>query len=291
MTSPAVIQAMIARGQAAMPRIGVVTDVFEGPPMSVRVRFVEGGTPFAPSIVAQSINVQIGDKCLVVPTGTQWVFIGIITDPDPDHSYQVMEVDLKNNWRKIYDTEDLAWRWQYDTIHHPTHPTAEVSQGRWPFQGGGQGGVTQMPMEDYATVMNHNLYNALDAIAGLGGTVSMVELEATRGDGQTPTYASPKLYGHLYDENNPPVLDQPPAWVSGYGPLSLAPFAKGQRVRWVLPASWVAAVAAGTIRGFGFESHSTDDRFMSYADQTGTFTGGLFNAKLIVTLTAPVKME
>ncbi|GAA1995613.1 hypothetical protein GCM10009718_36970 [Isoptericola halotolerans] len=283
MTSPAAVLEMVRRGRTPLPRIAIVTAATSGTPMSVTVRFVEGGATFRPLVLTHLPLPAVGSHCLILPADGGWVYAGAVADPSGAVDYRTVDLLLEHNWHKSNSSASpTPWQSQSDR-----GSSGYVEQGRWGPQEGGPGAPTPtaLPTVDYATILLHNLA-ALDAIAAAAGTVHLVELVMTRTDLATPVQASPRMYGHQYTASSPPVVGQEPVPTPGFGPLSLPGFSSGQTARWVLPAAWTTALASSAIEGIGFYSESTADRFFSSPEGSAL----ALNARLVVTYTAPTDL-
>lgn len=263
MTSPSAVLDMIRRELPAQGRYAIVTAVSAGPPVAVTVRFIEGGDTFQPDVLGQAALPSVGARALILPVAGRWVLAGVVTAPSSPPVYRTLELPLVNNWHLEQNTGTGAW-WLYDYVTNwdaRTHGT--VMQGRWPFQGGGAGDGSEpvvRPADDVTHLLYHGARAALDAIAAAAGTVHLVTLSMTRSDTLSNPQAAPRMFGHKYTTASPPP-EGSPSWVSGYGPLTLAPFQLGQTVTWTLPSTWVVALATGVLTGIAFSSTSPTDAF------------------------------
>ncbi|MCZ2261593.1 hypothetical protein [Isoptericola sp. QY 916] len=284
MTSPAAVLDLIRRELPAQARYAIVTAVTSSP-VTVTVRFVEGGNTFQPDVLNLTTLPTVGARALILPVSGRWVFAGVPASPTAVVQYHTLVRRPVHNWFKSHRLSDGGW-YQMDQIGHE-YPNlrTNVTQGLWPPQAGGLGNVEPVnpPLTEWMSVLDHNARPGLDAIAAASGTVQMVELVLTRTLYAGGDYVSPVIWGHLYDGANPPPAGGPPAWVPGYGPVRLAPFAAGQTARWVLPVSWLTGLATGAIKGIGFRDSTTTGQFDS-ATPDGE------NAQLVITYTAPTEV-
>jgi hypothetical protein len=285
-TSPDAVLDLIRRNRGPQARLAIVVGVQAGPPMYVAVRFVEGGDLVEPLISEQSSLPAVGAKCILVPAvGGGWVFLGSVTIPQ-GLFYNEAPISIAENWAKYRSVDTGEWTFQQNR-HDFGDFKYTVAQGRWEPQSGaaGQPTPTNPPMTEWVTILNHRMQGLLSVIAMQGGTVEKVELQMRRFDPATD-YSSPVMYGHLYTYNNPPIESQPPQWVPGYGPLTLAPFSQGQTARWTLPASWVTAMATGEIAGIGFRYDGTRHRFTSEGVEPEPWRNGV----LLVSYSSPTEI-
>jgi hypothetical protein len=286
MTSPAAVLDLIRRGRSPMGRVAIVTAVTAGPPMVVSVRFIEGGPTFQPDVLAQAALPAVGARALILPVEDgRWVFAGTVTAPSAPAAYYTLEAPILGNWWKGFYENTGGWDGFWDRLSSPLpYVHAMVEQGAAPPMVGDIGGWTPVnpPLTISSTILDHGIRAKLDAIAAGGGTVHMVELVATRGEEGTAPYVSPVMYGHDFTLADPPVAAGAPVWVPGFGPTRLAPLAKEQRARWILPVEWVTALATGVLTGIGFYSDTTADYMALYS-----FVEAARNARLVITYTAP----
>ena len=250
--TPQAILDMIRRNRPPQPRIAVVTAVVTGPPLVVTCQF-EDGLSFQPLVLGTSPTPAVGSRVLLLPSDAGWVYLDTIVTPAAPPPYRDQYLELVNNWERVHRA-DGSW-YQMD------HGSAQFfQQGHIPAQAGADG-MTPTVFYDSGAILNHAAPAAFAALATQSATVQLVDVQIRRNAGG-PDLVQPVLYGHNYNAGNPPPVNDPP-WAVGYGPLRLAPLGRHETARYILPTTWVTALASSTIRGIGFWATSTSDAMFS----------------------------
>lgn len=283
MTTPQTVAQMIRDARPPGSVMGVVTAVTASP-LSISVRFADGVDSFQPLLLSHVTTPAVGDKCWVAPMSGLWVYAGKILNPVAQVNYRIYQAPIVANWKKSRN-EAGTWVYQVDAGGSSEASRGEVLQGRHPVFSGAAG---QVPAgySDWAGVLEHATNFA--AVAAASGTIHQVTISLKRVSFDSgPDLVSPVMYGHPYSlAGTLPTVGSAPAWVGGYGPLRLPPIARGEVAVYTLPASWVTAWAAGTIKGIGFFSDTVTDRLTSWRTDAETSSIGA-NARVLITYTVP----
>lgn len=273
--TPQAILEMIRRNRQAQPRIAIVTAVVASP-LSVTCQLEDGSSTFQPLVLGGAPVPGVGARVLLVPTDVGWVYVSTVATPAIEATYGELYLPLVDNWERV-QRADASW-------YQANHGALQFfQQGHIPAQAGGDG-ITPSVFYDSGAILNHAAPAALAALAAQSATVQLVDIEIRRNAGG-PDLVSPVLYGHNYNTANPPPLNNPP-WAVGYGPLRLAPIGRFETGRYALPATWVTALAASTIRGIGFWATTTSDAMFSDSNWQGQVVAPT-NIQLRITYSLP----
>lgn len=259
--SPEAVLDMIRRNRQPQARVALVTATVISP-LSVTCQFEDGSPAFQPLILGSAPVPAVGARVLLLPSDAGWVYASTLITPATDSPYEEQYLQLHDNW-EIAQRADASWF----QINHGTGQF--FSQGHLPGQAGDiSGGAAPRLYSDKGAILSHQAPAALAALAAQSATVHLVDVQVRRNTGGGPDLVSPVLYGHTYDAANPPPADNPP-WAPGFGPLRLAPLGRFETGRYALPATWVTALAAGTIRGIGFWATTVADGMFSNRSYLG----------------------
>lgn len=102
------------------------------------------------------------------------------------------------------------------------------------------------------------LYPALADQLPVGATVTSMKLRMTKwaDDNVAENLHSPRIHAH---SNTSAPLGEP-SWVAGFGPMAgVGALGNGESAQTDVPAAWLAAWLAGTIRGFGLNTDAIAD--------------------------------
>lgn len=251
--NPSAVLDVIRRNRQPQSRVAIVTAVTTSP-LAVTVKFEDTGIAFQPLVLGNSPTPTVGGRVLLVPADVGWVYISTLLTPGIETTYDEQYLPLLDNWERV-QRADTSW-------YQANHGAQQFfQQGHLPAQGGSDDVVSPGVFYDSGAILNHGAPDAFAALAAQSATVQLVDMQIRRNAGG-PDLVSPVMYGHDYDAANPPDEDAPP-WAVGYGPLRLAPIGRFETGRYALPANWVTALAAETIRGIGFWATTTSDAMFS----------------------------
>jgi len=243
---------MIRRNRQAQPRVAIVTAVVASP-LAVTVKFEDTGIAFQPLVLGNSTVPTVNARVLLVPADVGWVYVSTLLTPGIETAYDEQYLPLLNNWERV-QRADSSW-------YQADHGSEQFfQQGHLPAQAGSDDLVPGV-FYDSGAILNHGAPDAFAALAAQSATVQLVDIQIRRNAGG-PDLVSPVMYGHNYNAANPPAESNPP-WAVGFGPLRLAPLGRFETGRYALPATWVTALASGTIRGIGFWATTTSDAMFS----------------------------
>lgn len=257
MTSPDDILAMVERLTPPFARIGTVTTGGATPEVSV-----DGAGLVTVQHLAQGLTLSANDRVLLVrAAGSLWVAVTKVTTPTTAVSPVTQAFAPTRVWWKGAPLAG-AWNYQYEYVTDGAVP--QIVQGQDYGQGGG-GVSTPKPPVKYATVL---YWGSLTSLLPASSTILSVSLAFTRDSPifNQPALTYPKVYGHAYTDVSPPTIASGPVAVGGFGPLAgVAAIGAGQSTTIGLPASWVTAWAANTIRGLTLYSDQRTDVIYSNA--------------------------
>ncbi|MFD2792590.1 hypothetical protein ACFS27_03415 [Promicromonospora vindobonensis] len=285
MTSPSATLAMILRGRQAVSRIAVVT-AYTASPRAVTCQFETDGEEFQPIMLSSAPAPVVGERALLIPSDAGWVFASTITTPAVSNPYLETYLNIYNNWRRAHRADD-SWFSQdhgyYATGSFTTGQSFE--QGHLPNQSGAVGVDAPRIYYDAGAIINHQAPATLDDLAADGATVHLVDMQIRRNAGG-PDLVNPVMYGHSYNNGTPPPDEAAHVWAPGFGPIRLPALGRHETARYVIPESWVTALAAGTIQGIGFWADTTSDAMFSDRSYGGELVAEL-NLKLRIVYSTP----
>jgi hypothetical protein len=265
---------LIRRNRQPQARVAVVTAVVVSP-LAITCQF-EDGEAFQPLVLGTSPAPAVTDRVLLVPTDVGWVYIDTLVSPAAPPPDQEIYLELVNNWERVHRA-DGTW-------YQMNHGSEQFfQQGHLPSQAG-EDGMSPGVFYDSGAILDHGAPAAFAALAAQSATVQLVDLQIRRNAGG-PDLVSPVLYGHNYNTANPPPVNDPP-WAPGFGPLRLAPIGRFETGRYALPATWVTALAASTVRGIGFWAETTSDALFSDSEWGGQVVAPM-NLQLRIVYSVP----
>lgn len=260
--SPGAVLEMIRRSRGPVPRLAAVTAVATSPQLTVTCTFEDGSQAFQPLVLGSAATPTVGNRALLVPSDAGWIYLGTVLTPPEESPYVEQHLQIYNNWQRAHRADGTWYQLDHGYLATGSYTGAQsFEQGHLPSQAGGDG-QTPSVFFDAGAILSHQAPQALAALAAQGATVQLVDMQIRRNAGG-PDLVQPVMYGHAYDNASPPNGTVAPTWAPGFGPLRLAPIGRHETGRYVLPATWVTALAASTIKGIGFWAETTSDAMFS----------------------------
>jgi hypothetical protein len=199
-----------------------------------------------------SYSPTVGDSIVVLRIAGQWLALGkpstalgSVTPPTPTPvvpTTKSLYVQPSGAWQGSKSSSG-SWVWSWSP------------NGVFIYQGKGQ----DFSFNPTLTWGGYDVFTpSIASQIPSGATIQTAKLSVTRlimDNG--PSLAAPVVYGH--NRGSSPNPSGAPAFVSGYGPWKLGALTNGQTGSWDLPSSWLSALLAGTISGFGVYSTSGAD--------------------------------
>lgn len=200
-------------------------------------------TSYGPTVGDTVLLMEIGG--LVVAIGKLSTSLGAITPPAPVPTVPTTQTVLLTPATQWDGKLGGSWSWSKD---YPAY------QGR-----GKEWYVLDAP-PTYTRAAYFIFNPSVASQIPSGATVQSAKLRASRGilDGGASTPVSPVVYGHSRTAGSANPTGAP-SFVSGFGPWKPGGLTPFQYATFDLPSTWLTALLAGTIAGFGLYSTSSAD--------------------------------